>query len=561
MSSRTVLVVGGTGVFGSRLARRLLGEIDLDVVVAGRHLDAARAFCDRHGGRPVSLDRTAPDLAAHVAGLRPAIVIDAAGPFQFYAVDPYALAKAAVACGAHYLDLSDDAGFTAGIEVLDEAAHGRGVAVLSGASSVPALSSAAVEALSEGLADIHLIESVILPGNRAPRGRSVVRAILGQAGRPLSTWRGGRWTLRHGWSWPQREALYAGGAPPLRRWSSPIGAPDLRLFPKRYWARSVLFRAGLELPLLHWGLWLLAGLVRLRILRSLEPFAGLVRWVAARVERWGSDRGGMEVRVLGTRHDGVALRRAWTLVAEGGDGPEVPTLAAAALCRKLLAMQVAPGARPCLGEVSLREVEAEARSLRVSFARSEEPAPPLFERVLGHERWAALPKELRSLHAVLDERRWTGRAAVTRGRSPLAALICAAAGFPRSGVDVPVVVTMRRRGRAEVWERDFGGRRFRSTLTAAGPLGSGRLHERFGPVRVEIALRSDGAGLHYPVHRGTVLGVPLPSRLLPRSDSLESADTPGARFDVAVSLPGLGLVIRYEGQLQPADDRSDEGVR
>lgn len=59
-------------------------------------------------------------------------------------------------------------------------------------------------------------------------------------------------------------------------------------------------------------------------------------------------------------------------------------------------------------------------------------------------------------------------------------------------------------------------------------------------------------GLRYPVRRGTVLGLPLPRRLLPRSDSLESADARGARFDVAVSLPGLGLVIRYVGHLRPA---------
>jgi hypothetical protein len=540
-------------VFGSRLARRLLGEPGLDVVVAGRDLDTARAFCDLHGGRPASLDRTAPDLAGRIAALGPDVVIDAAGPFQSYEVESYTLAWAAVACGAHYLDLSDDADFTAGIAALDEAACARGVVVLSGASSVPALSSAAVEELAAGLAEVHLIESVILPGNRAPRGRSVVRAILAQVGQPLRVWRGGCWTLGRGWSWPRREVLRAGRAPPLRRWSSPIGAPDLQLFPERYRARSVLFRAGLELPVLHWGLWLLAGLVRLRLLRSLEPLAGPVRWVAAGFERWGSDRGGMEVRVLGTRSDGVALRRTWTLVAEGGDGPEVPTLAASVLCRKLLAGHVDPGARPCLGEVSLSEVEAEARSLRVDFARSEESEPPLFAQILGREAFAALHTPLRDLHTVLDERRWTGRASVTRGRSPLVGLICAAAGFPQPGADVPVTITMRRRGGAEVWERDFAGQRFRSTLTLAGPPGSGLLHERFGPVRVEIALGSDGAGLRYPVRRGTVLGLPLPRLLLPRSDSLESADALGVRFDVAVSLSRLGLVIRYEGRLQPAE--------
>ena len=57
-----------------------------------------------------------------------------------------------------------------------------GVTVLSGASSVLALSSAVVVALSKVMDEIDLIGSVILPGNRTPRGISVVHAILAQVG-------------------------------------------------------------------------------------------------------------------------------------------------------------------------------------------------------------------------------------------------------------------------------------------------------------------------------------------------------------------------------------------
>ena len=346
MSSRTVLIVGGTGVFGSRLALGLK-EPGLEVVVAGRDLDAARAFCRQHGGRPLRLDRTAPDVAEQVAALAPAVVIDAAGPFQGYGPDPYALAHAALARGAHHLDLSDDASFTESIVAIDAEARARGVTLLLGVSSVPALSSAAVEELAQGLTDIHLIESVILPGNRAPRGPSVIRSILAQAGQPLTVWQGGRWTEARGWAQPRRERLRAPGSTPLPvRWSSLIGAPDLRIFPGRYRARSVLFRAGLELALLHHGLGALAWLVRLRLLPPIEASAEQVRWAARVLERFGTDRGGTEVRVLGTAPDGTQMRRRWTLVAEAGDGPHVPTLAARVLCRKLLAGQVPPARGP-----------------------------------------------------------------------------------------------------------------------------------------------------------------------------------------------------------------------
>lgn len=558
MSNSTVLIVGGTGVFGSRLAMALLKEPGLEVIVAGRDLGAAEAFCQRHGGRAVRLDRTAPDLSRQVASLGPGIVIDAAGPFQGYGPAPYALAEAALACGVHYLDLSDDAEFTLGIAALDEAARRRGVTLLSGASSVPALSSAAVEDLAQGLADIHLIESVILPGNRAPRGLSVMRAILAQAGQPMRIWSGGRWAEARGWSQPRREMLQVPSLAPLPpRWSSLIGAPDLRLFPARYRARSVRFRAGLELPVLHHGLGALAWLARLRLLRSLEGLVVPLRWMAERLASLGTDRGGMEVRVLGTRADGSAVLRRWTLIAEAGDGPHVPALAARVLVGRLRAGTVAPGARPCLGEVTVHEVEHMASDLRLGFARAETPETTLFEKALG-PAFAELPGPVRDLHAVLDERNWTGLAAVARGPSTLAWLVCAVIGFPRAGTDIPVSVRMRRVGADEVWDRTFAERRFRSVLSPGGPAGSGLVQERFGPFRFEIALSSDRGGLRYPVRRGTVLGIPLPRSLLPRSDTVEGAGGPNASFDVAISLPWIGDVVRYRGTLRPwADGRAE----
>jgi hypothetical protein len=197
----------------------------------------------------------------------------------------------------------------------------------------------------------------------------------------------------------------------------------------------------------------------------------------------------------------------------------------------------------------LAEVERMAADLRVSFARAEEPAPLLFSTALGPE-FAALPAPVRDLHAVLDERRWEGVATVTRGGSGLARLICAIIGFPRAGEAVPVSVTLRRKGEAEVWDRSFAGRRFRSVLTRAGPPGSGLVQERFGLFRFTIPLRLDSQGLRYPVSRGTFLGLPLPRVLLPRSDTLESAENGLPKFDVAISLPWIGPVVAYRGTLR-----------
>jgi saccharopine dehydrogenase-like NADP-dependent oxidoreductase len=91
-----VLLIGGTVVFGSRLAAGLRDQSGVEVVIAGRSAT-----------NEVVLDRLASDLAGKIAAAAPDIVIDAAGPFQGAGDDPYRLANAAIACGAHYLDLSD----------------------------------------------------------------------------------------------------------------------------------------------------------------------------------------------------------------------------------------------------------------------------------------------------------------------------------------------------------------------------------------------------------------------------------------------------------------------
>ena len=64
----------------------------------------------------------------------PDFVVDAAGPFQNYTADPYRVARFCIAHKIHYLDLSDDGPFTAGIGALDQDAKAAGCFVLSGVS-------------------------------------------------------------------------------------------------------------------------------------------------------------------------------------------------------------------------------------------------------------------------------------------------------------------------------------------------------------------------------------------------------------------------------------------
>ena len=112
-----VVIVGGYGAFGSRIAERLARDAGLALTIAGRNLDSAEALAmtlARTGAAGVEatvLDArssTAEDLAR--LGAR--IVINASGPFQ---EQDYTLARAAIAAGCHYIDLADARAFVAGI--------------------------------------------------------------------------------------------------------------------------------------------------------------------------------------------------------------------------------------------------------------------------------------------------------------------------------------------------------------------------------------------------------------------------------------------------------------
>ena len=66
-----ILILGGYGVFGGRLARLLADEARLTLVIAGRSAEKARAFCAGLGGAAMAeaavFDRTAPvEIAGEV---------------------------------------------------------------------------------------------------------------------------------------------------------------------------------------------------------------------------------------------------------------------------------------------------------------------------------------------------------------------------------------------------------------------------------------------------------------------------------------------------------------
>lgn len=352
-----VLILGGYGHFGGRIARTLAQDPDMALTIAGRDGARAREFAAALGGgaRAAALDLADPGFAEQLAGLRPRLVIHAAGPFLH---QDYRVARAAIAAGAHYVDLADARGFVCGIVELEPEARMRKVLVLSGASSVPALSSAVVDHYSRGYARMERIDIGISPGNRTPRGLATVAAVLGSVGRPFRWREESRSRIVHGW---QRLARFEYAAPVGRRWLAACDVPDLALLPLRYGGvDNVQFRAGLELPILHLGLWCLSWLARLRLVRDWSAHAERLKAISEWFSGRGHDAGAMHVSIDGTDAAGLPRSVRWQLLALYGDGPQVPCTAAIVVAKKLAHGGLRErGAKPCMGVFTLDEFLAE----------------------------------------------------------------------------------------------------------------------------------------------------------------------------------------------------------
>lgn len=548
IKSTCVLVLGGSGAFGTRLGRLLASDAALEIVIAGRDgakAQAVAAQIAKPGGAKISatacdIDR---DLATTLDRVRPQLVVHAAGPFQG---QDYRVAQACIARGINYIDLADGREFVAGIATLDGAARQAGVFVVSGASTVPALTSAMVDALRDEFATIDDIDIAISPGNRAPRGKAVVEAILDYVGKPIPAGNG----RRIGWQGLRRVSIPGVG----RRWIADCDIPDTALFGARYGAKNIRAGAGLELSLLHLGLWLLSWPVRWGWIRSLRPWTNFLITVARWFESWGSDRGGMRVLVAGTGRDGATLTRQSSLFAEAGEGPFVPVLAAASLVRRFAQGEaIVPGARPCLDDVSLQQFAHAMSDLPIAIGSRDDAAehrPSLYRRVLG-ARYDVMPEALRVLHD-MNNGEAAGRAEIDGAATALGRIVAKLFGFPASGSDVPVVVRFTSRNGRETWRRDFAGHRFKSIQHMGSGRWAGLLVERFGPVAFAMQVPVSSAGLDLKIVAGRCLGVPMPRFLIPVIAAGERVDDQGRfRFDVQIGLRVIGRLVRYRGWLAP----------
>ncbi len=188
--SRRIVVIGGTGLFGSAAVELLRAE-GLVPLVAARGRGLARPG----GAASADLRLDAEDPAALRAVLLPGdIVVDAAGPFQERSA---ALVETAADVGYDVIDLSDSLGHFLKIDALRTRIEAKGIRVLTSCSSVTTLLAALVRA--SGVKSPVRVSAYLSPASRITASAGTGGALRHSLGRPIRILRGGELVAARGW--------------------------------------------------------------------------------------------------------------------------------------------------------------------------------------------------------------------------------------------------------------------------------------------------------------------------------------------------------------------------
>lgn len=359
------LIIGGYGNFGSFIASRLAKEDNIQLIIAGRDKAKARKSAEsldaKNKAEFARLDINS-GLSESLAKIKPDVVIHTSGPYQGQG---YHVAKACIKQGCHYIDLADARGFVAGITKLDKEAKKRNVLICSGASSVPCLTGAVIDKYKGEFKKLEKIEYAIATAQLTNRGLATTAAALSYAGKPFKTLIDGKMRDVHGWTDLKFRKFWKLGPRPM----GACDIPDLEIFPKRYPdLKTIRFRGGLELKVLHVILFFLSWLVRLRIIPSLQPAANPMLKISFLFDLIGKDNSGFYMTMSGLDKKWQSKHITFEIVAKHGDGLFIPSMPSIIMARKFANGQIAEtGAKPCLDIITLDEYLNELKTLDIEW--------------------------------------------------------------------------------------------------------------------------------------------------------------------------------------------------
>ena len=358
---KRILVLGGYGVLGRRVSRAVTAIPSAECIIGSLRPQKDTQFAGANvscvvvnANEPASLRRALDGVFA---------VVNAVGPFQGR---DYTVAETCAGMGIHYVDLADGRAYVEGITRLQRRAQQKECLIVSGASAVPAVSTALADMLVPEFDQISEIDVSFSSGNKNPLGAATLRAILSYTGASLRIKEQGRWRYAYGWS--ESKAV---------RFPQPVGkrrvylcdVPDLDIFPARYGAQTVTFRAGLELGLFNHGLAMLGRMRRWNWIKNLSDWAPGLAAIGRLFRGFGGVSGGLQVRMRGRKQD-KEIEHTVSLMARDTNGPAIECSPAVALIRQWVERGVPEtGAMPCVGLLTWDEIKAELVNHDITLVR------------------------------------------------------------------------------------------------------------------------------------------------------------------------------------------------
>ena len=321
-----ILVVGGYGMVGSRIAAQLASVFPGQVAIAGRDQQRAAALSSKLGlgtraCRVDASDVTSIDMALEGVGT----VMMCVAQREMH------LLRASVARGLAYTDIAPRLAFWQGAEQMNAEARRTGARIVLGAGLSPGISNVMAARLQSVLGRIDRIETAILLSLGDEYGPDSLHHVLDSVTQPFSVFENGR----------ARDAVPFSDGESVR-FPQPLGLrtsylfpwSDVVYYPKTLGASTSVGRFALDPP---WAGRLASLLVR----------AGARRWLTGSTASQRSRHGFELIKRLCVGHDRFALvvtahagDRSMRMSLAGRHQADVTAAGAAELARLLAAREI-----------------------------------------------------------------------------------------------------------------------------------------------------------------------------------------------------------------------------
>lgn len=330
MTEQGILIAGGYGVVGQRIAAELAP--DYPVIVAGRHLEQAKATAAAigHGARGRELDVTVEaSIASALQGI--ATVMSCIDQPR------RGLLHAAIERGLRYTDITPhlvELGRGAAYEEIDAAARASGARVVLGTGIVPGISNVIVRAVADTLGGADVIETSLLLSASDATGPASFDYFLKELTMPFEVHVSGVDRPAHAFSDP-RVIEFPSPFGPRSAYLFPFS--DQVLYPRTMGVQTALTRLAIEPARLAR---LLAAAVRV----GAAHLVALER-VRHALARRRPDRASSEDARFALRVDVIHDKRSAHATLVGGPQADAAAAGASATARSLMEGEVSePGA-------------------------------------------------------------------------------------------------------------------------------------------------------------------------------------------------------------------------